>query len=216
MLSKKVSMIAAMCEGNGIGFNGSLPWRLKNELAFFTRITSDTLDKSKKNAVIMGRKSWDSIPIKYKPLPGRINVVISRRMTANEQCGRAIFGRLNGGQNDGDEVVIGQQVDANGTKSAQPDHVFDSLANCIAFLNQQENIESIFIIGGQQLYQLGLKEPTVKRIYLTRIHSSFECDTFFPNIDHDQWSEVNIPSVPKEDQVEKDIRYNFHVYDKNN
>ena len=52
-----------------IGANGALPWRLKSDLRIFRRLT---LGKP----LIMGRKTWDSLPI--KPLPGRANIVLSR------------------------------------------------------------------------------------------------------------------------------------------
>lgn len=215
MGSKRVSMIAAACQGNGIGFKGSLPWRLKNEMAYFTRITSETKDVGKKNAVIMGRKSWDSIPPKYRPLPGRVNVVISRTLGLSGQSSGSVSGQ-SGDSVSGEGSDVQEVRGGNGPDSTLPDHVFDSLTKCISFLSEEEGIERIFIIGGQQLYELGLKEPTVTRIYLTRIHSDFQCDTFFPNLDSNHWSEVSIPGVPKEEQVEKEIKYNFHVYERNN
>jgi dihydrofolate reductase len=52
-----------------IGRDGDLPWRLSGDLAFFKRTTMG-------KPVIMGRKTWDSLPI--KPLPGRMNIVLSR------------------------------------------------------------------------------------------------------------------------------------------
>lgn len=45
---------------------------------YFSKMTTTTVDSSKKNVVIMGRKTWDSIPQKFKPLPGRINFILSR------------------------------------------------------------------------------------------------------------------------------------------
>ena len=48
-------------------------------MAYFKRVTSDTEDApSMRNAVIMGRKTWESIPISFRPLAGRLNVVLSR------------------------------------------------------------------------------------------------------------------------------------------
>ncbi|XP_042150523.1 dihydrofolate reductase-like [Ixodes scapularis] len=71
--------IAAMCHNRGIGVLNTLPWRLKKEMAYFSRITSQAAE-GKTNAVVMGRNTWDSIPPKYKPLPGRVNVVVSRTL----------------------------------------------------------------------------------------------------------------------------------------
>ena len=74
-----LNLIVAACEGLGIGLNGSLPWKLKGEMKYFARMTKTTRDPDKTNAVVMGRKTWESIPEKFRPLSGRLNVVISRR-----------------------------------------------------------------------------------------------------------------------------------------
>lgn len=74
---KTVNLISAVCENNGIGIKGTLPWKLKKEMEYFTKLTTYTEASDCQNAVVMGRKSWESIPPKYKPLSGRLNVVIS-------------------------------------------------------------------------------------------------------------------------------------------
>jgi len=74
-----MNVIVAVSENMGIGINGDLPWKLKKEMAYFRRMTTCTNDSSKQNAVIMGRKTWDSIPTKHRPLAGRINIVLSRQ-----------------------------------------------------------------------------------------------------------------------------------------
>lgn len=70
-------IIAAACENMGIGNKGKLPWRLKKEMAYFTEKTTATHCIGKQNAVIMGRKTWFSIPEKFRPLSDRINVVLT-------------------------------------------------------------------------------------------------------------------------------------------
>lgn len=66
-----ISMIVACDNNNNIGKNGKLPWRhLKEDMALFKKMTS----AGKTPAVVMGRKTWESI---HKPLPGRVNIVIS-------------------------------------------------------------------------------------------------------------------------------------------
>jgi len=61
----------------GIGKNNTLPWKLSGDMKYFRDLTSCTEDPSHHNAIIMGRKTWDSIPAKRKPLPDRINIVLS-------------------------------------------------------------------------------------------------------------------------------------------
>ncbi len=73
------SLIVAMDEERGIGRGGQLPWHISEDLKYFRMITTETTDPSQKNAVIMGRKTWESIPENFRPLPDRINVVISHQ-----------------------------------------------------------------------------------------------------------------------------------------
>jgi dihydrofolate reductase/thymidylate synthase len=77
-----MNIIVAKCNNNGIGINNKLPWNLKSELKYFKEITSITKNIKKSNAIIMGRKTYESIG---KPLPNRINIVItSKKSLINE------------------------------------------------------------------------------------------------------------------------------------
>jgi dihydrofolate reductase len=67
-----LSMIAALDAENGIGKNNDLMWNLPADMQFFKETT-------KGHVVIMGRKNYDSIPEKFRPLPGRKNVILSRQ-----------------------------------------------------------------------------------------------------------------------------------------
>ena len=79
-IKMKFNLIVAACgKSLGIGLNGELPWRLKSEMKYFAETTSRTIDSNKINAVIMGRKTWESIPLKFRPLKNRLNVVLSRQ-----------------------------------------------------------------------------------------------------------------------------------------
>jgi len=74
----RLNLIVAACKSNqGIGVNGTLPWKIPGDMAFFKRITTQSNEINKQNVVIMGRKTWESIPGKFRPLCGRLNVVVS-------------------------------------------------------------------------------------------------------------------------------------------
>lgn len=73
--------IAAVSKNGGIGYKGDLPWRLKKEMEYFNRMTTQVNGENVQNAVIMGRSTWQSIPDKYRPLKGRVNVVISKTLS---------------------------------------------------------------------------------------------------------------------------------------
>ena len=68
----KVNLIFARAANGVIGKDGHMPWHLPEDLAHFKRLTSGC-------PVVMGRKTWDSLPPKFRPLPGRINVVVTRQ-----------------------------------------------------------------------------------------------------------------------------------------
>jgi hypothetical protein len=72
-------VVVAATKSGGIGLNGSMPWTLPCDLEYFRHLTSSTSSDSsaRLNAVVMGRKTWDSIPQKFRPLKKRINIVIS-------------------------------------------------------------------------------------------------------------------------------------------
>lgn len=68
-----INIIVAMASYHVIGKDGGIPWRLPEDMAHFKMRTMG-------HPVIMGRKTWQSLPEKYRPLPGRENIVISTTM----------------------------------------------------------------------------------------------------------------------------------------
>lgn len=66
-----IALVAAVARGGVIGRDGGLPWRLPEDMAHFREVTMG-------NPVVMGRKTWDSLPDRFRPLPGRRNVVVTR------------------------------------------------------------------------------------------------------------------------------------------
>jgi len=99
--------VVAIDRAGGIGREGKLPWNLPADMARFKEITQGEGG----NAVIMGRKTWDSIPEKFQPLPGRLNVVLTRRQDWEAPEGAAAAGNfedaLRAGEDATEVFVIG-------------------------------------------------------------------------------------------------------------
>ena len=71
-VAMNINMIFARSANGVIGLKGAMPWHLPEDLAHFKKLTLGS-------PVIMGRKTWDSLPAKFRPLPGRTNVVVTRQ-----------------------------------------------------------------------------------------------------------------------------------------
>ena len=67
----KISLVAAVARGGVIGQDNAIPWRIPEDLVFFRDLTMG-------HPVVMGRRTWDSLPDRFRPLPGRRNVVVTR------------------------------------------------------------------------------------------------------------------------------------------
>lgn len=109
---KPFSIVVAVDGKNGIGKAGGLPWHLPADMKHFKNITTHNLSQ---NVVVMGRKTWDSIPPKFRPLPQRLNVVISRQKDLSLPDGVILAKSLNNaielieekGSRAGETFVIG-------------------------------------------------------------------------------------------------------------
>ncbi|KAF6767566.1 Dihydrofolate reductase domain protein [Kalmanozyma brasiliensis GHG001] len=159
----KLATVAAMSLTNGVGKDGGLPWRLKGEMAYFRKVTSHVPEEAERtgarNAVIMGRKTWASIPPKFRPLNGRLNVVISRTSSPQD---------------------LGIEPDSKDVK------VFSSVEQALSHLaTPQANVIRVFVIGGAQLWtdllHLESSVAVVDKLLVTRILTPrYECDVYFP------------------------------------
>ncbi|OLL23581.1 Dihydrofolate reductase [Neolecta irregularis DAH-3] len=146
-----LTLIVAATPTLGIGRNCALPWRLKEEMAYFARVTTSA-PNDKVNAVIMGRKCWDSIPRTFRPLKDRVNVIISRNPALD----------------------IGNR---EGTHLAG---CLDDAIRMLQVRHSRSPLHHIFIIGGAQIYKKAMEHPDTKYILYTRIQKEFDCDCFFP------------------------------------
>ncbi|KAG5018096.1 bifunctional dihydrofolate reductase-thymidylate synthase [Glycine soja] len=154
-LQRTYQVVVAATQDWGIGKDGKLPWRLPTDLKFFKEITMKTSDPGKKNAIVMGRKTWESIPLEYRPLSGRLNVVLTRSGSFDIATAENV-------------VICGSMSSALELLAASPYSL---------------SIEKVFVIGGGQIFREALNVPGCEAIHLTEIQSSIECDTFMPPVD---------------------------------
>lgn len=159
---RNLSLIAAIGNHYELGLHNQLLCHLPEDLKYFK---SKTLG----SPVIMGNKTWESLPI--KPLPKRRNIVITRNREAySDLC----------------EFV----------------HSIEDAMNLV-----KDEKES-FIIGGAKIYASFI--DIVGKLYLTRIHSDFEADVFFPKIDENDWTLIEETFKNKDDKNNFDMT--FQVY----
>lgn len=175
-----VTLIAATTSKLGIGINGQLPWQLKSEIQYFARVTTRVPPSPEgaspsrpiRNAVIMGRNTWMSIPPKFRPLKNRLNIVLSRAAPSTDSHHVVSHNDVMWASSLEDALQRLQNLNAVSTESAQDD---------VGVLR----IAQAFIIGGAQVYRDALESGSADSVLLTRVYGEWECDAFFP-IDLDQ------------------------------
>lgn len=168
----KVGLIWAQGQNRELGYRGVLPWNLPEDLRFFSCITHG-------HPVIMGRNTWKSLPADKRPLPGRINIVLSR---TNGFCapGAHVAQTL-------DNALKFAHASMQTTSGADETHYNSDVVRSVAWLPQQ-NPADVWIIGGASLYQEALSSKIADVLLLTDIEASFPCaDTFAPALDLQYW-----------------------------
>lgn len=95
--TRDFEVVAGLDDARGIGLRGSLPWSLPGDMRHFRLLTTRTSGRpGARNAVIMGRRTWESIPEHFRPLRDRLNVVLSRRLDLTVPEGVVVAGSLSG------------------------------------------------------------------------------------------------------------------------
>ncbi|CAG8364308.1 unnamed protein product [Penicillium salamii] len=176
----------------GIGLKGTLPWpRIKTDMSFFARVTSRPPTAGKTNAMIMGRKTYDSVPASLRPLAKRTSIIISRDTTGSVQEGvrkelekrkeKLAAKAAEAKTKAPSEVVADPETDA---------FVVHSLDAAIRELGAREELGKVYVIGGAEIYNasLNMKREELQgrglRVVMTNVvrkdGEPFECDTFFP------------------------------------
>lgn len=165
-----VSAIVAVAKNRVMGKNGTLPWHIPDEMKHFR-------EKTKASIMIMGRKTFDSLPGLLK---GRFHIVISRdvKTTAGQittKTGQVVYA-----PEVPDKKVMSTQlavVSSIETAIELADHLTDPTHT----LFQPQYGEEVFILGGAQIFEKSVKHWD--RFYLSSLHNDYEGDLHFPSID---------------------------------
>ena len=159
----KISIIVAASQNGVIGRDGGMPWRLSTDLKRFKALTIG-------HPIIMGRKTFDSIG---KPLPGRLNIVITRDM---DWAADGVM-RVSSLQSAIDLAIA--HLESIHAQNEDPDAQLP---------------EQVFITGGGEIYRqsMGLADT----LYVTHVLAEIDGDTHFPEIEAEIWEESHREDVP--------------------
>jgi dihydrofolate reductase len=166
-----INIVVAFAEGNRcIGKDNQMPgWKLPVDMRRFKELTEG-------HVVIMGRKTFESFPPKYRPLPNRINIIISRN------------------KNYVPEPTNDQTF------------VCNSLGDAIILGTEKAKSQKLFIIGGGEIYKQAFDSLSVliDTVYATVVKGEFEGDTFFPELSPLDWHRAKVESFLRDEKNSHD------------
>ena len=214
-----VKIIVAMCKNRGIGYQNSIPWRIKEDMLYFANKTggvyakiakdtnnvtqNNTKPNIKKNAIIMGKNTWLSLPTSQRPLKNRDNLILSTSMSETYpssnidltmyfssisristfcyyvqegDCGTDVSSVETSDEVEKHDAQEKREINRNSIKSKTK-------------TKTKTKYETIWVIGGTQIYDSFMNnmrkhDIIIEDFYITYIDNEYECDTFFPEIEN--------------------------------
>lgn len=161
-----ISIIAAIGKNRELGKDNRLLWNIKEDMKRFKKLTEGHI-------VIMGRRTFESLPEKFRPLPNRVNIVIT------SQSDVTIFLR----SKKDSKVFLAQSLD-------------EAIKKANDLVKSQNLPDEIFIIGGASIYKQAIN--LADKLYLTVIDKIYpEADVFFP--EYEKIFKKNIYNEKKEE-----------------
>lgn len=153
-----VNLIWAQSKNGVIGNHGSMPWHIPEDLAHFRQITQN-------KPVIMGRKTWDSLPERFRPLPYRRNIILTRSPKWGVELSNinSLVKIANSIETSMSPIIVGRQV------------------------------PEVWVVGGGQIYPQFLKYAS--RIEVTEIQEDIDGDTKAPELSSDWREERRVRNL---------------------
>lgn len=187
-------IIAAIADNGAIGKDNDLLWHIAEDMKYFRRTTTG-------NPVVMGFRTFLSIG---RPLPKRVNIVISTRSWDDVPEGVKVAGNLEEAYS-----LVEKAAKSKVNDAAVDVEVSEKKVAGSADGGRETEPGRIFIMGGGETYRKAL--PTADKLYITHVHTAIEdADTFFPVIDPVIWMVES--ETPSATDPETGYTYEFKVY----
>lgn len=187
-------IIAAVADNGAIGKDNDLLWHIAEDMKYFRRTTTG-------NPVVMGFRTFLSIG---RPLPKRVNIVISARSWADVPEGVIVARSLEEAYS-----LVEKAAKSKVNDAAVDVEVSEKKVAGSADGGRETEPGRIFIMGGGETYRKAL--PTADKLYITHVHTAIEdADTFFPVIDPAIWMVES--EAPSATDPETGYTYEFKVY----
>lgn len=187
-------IIAAVADNGAIGKDNDLLWHIAEDMKYFRRTTTG-------NPVVMGFRTFLSIG---RPLPKRVNIVISTRSWADVPEGVIVARSLEEAYS-----LVEKAAKSKVNDAAVDVEVSEKKVAGSADGGRETEPGRIFIMGGGETYRKAL--PTADKLYITHVHTEIEdADTFFPVIDPAIWMVES--ETPSATDPETGYTYEFKVY----
>lgn len=176
-MKKNWNLIACIGNNGELGKDGHMIWNVPEDLKRFKELTSNGI-------VIMGRKTWESIPSKYKPLSNRINIVVSSNFEYKSD-------------------------DINNSETNNYSlYVINTKDKIIDVVERYKEYKNVWVIGGIEIYKMF--EDKYDKLFITHVcNNCLDADTYFP-IDLTKWKSENIKNGKT--TINNNVNYTFIDY----
>ncbi|KAK9891958.1 hypothetical protein WA026_017441 [Henosepilachna vigintioctopunctata] len=181
------NLITTITENLGIGKDNELPFDLPTIVEYCETFCAQTKDKTKKNLMIFGRKTWDSLKDDEKPLFGLINFVLTSR----------------------DDLDVSKYPDV------YVFHSWKDMNDKLINPEFKKKYETIWIGGGTELYDYAQKSEHFFRAYIMRLKKFYESDVFFPKL-VDNVRRIDDERLPKGIQFHDGVEWEFEAWENTN
>lgn len=165
-----ISLVVAVSKNYCIGKDNQLLWHLPVDMAYFKELTMG-------GTVLMGRKTYFSIPEKFRPLPNRNNIVVSKNLHFIDNLKNQFHPQL---------------------------FAAHSIEEALEISLKLGTIE-LFIIGGAEIYQQTFS--IADRLYVTHVDAEIEGDAHFPEVNSKEWLTVDEKVVLKDEKNKYDCTF---------